>query len=301
MSTAKASAASKEVATAGNAKPGNEDPKNSTALATSKGNALSTEFAAEFDNQPSGMEQVKSKDLMIPRITILQKLSPQLEERKPEFIKDAKAGMICDTATSDVFQGSIDVLPCYFATVYLQWAPRSSGKGLQHNHGLDDSILTKCTKNDKGQFFLPNGDQIIETATWYLLNLTAGGRRSFLPLSSTQLKSSRRWMTRVQGERVVRPDGSEFQPPIFYRPWTASITHEANAQGDWFGWKFEPKGPNIIEYDPSKNLLNEAKQFLEQARSGLVQGDLSSYADDGIGSNGGDNARTIDQNGSTNM
>jgi hypothetical protein len=117
--------------------------------------------------------------------------------------------------------------------------------------------------------------------TFYALNVTAGGRRSFVPLSSTALKSGRKWLTLITNERVLNPKtNKEFQPPIFFRSWKVTATEETNNQGSWFGWKFEP-GPNILEIDPSKNLLAEAKDFMEQARSGLVTGDLASYADDG--------------------
>jgi hypothetical protein len=270
-------------------KPAIADASSETAAASSsgsqlvevKGNTLPAELGDELAGMNTGLENVSSRDLMIPRLTILQALSPQLNERKPEFIPNAKVGMFCDTAVGECYTEML-LLPCYFATVYLEWAPRATNKGLVHNHGMDASIKQKCKADGKGRLMLENGNYVAETATYFALNITAGGRRSFLPLSSTQLKASRRWMTLITNERLQRSDGTEFQPPIFYRSWKASITHESNSQGDWFGWKFEPHS-TIFELDPTKNLLREAKDFLEQARSGLVQGDLSSFADDGTG------------------
>jgi hypothetical protein len=245
----------------------------------SKANLPAT-AADEFAGMPTGLENVTAKDLVIPRITILQALSPQLIKSKPEFIKGAAAGMFCDVATGDTWADSLDFLPCFYATIYLEWAPRSSGKGLVANHGTNAAIMSDCTFDDKRRAVLPSGNYIAETATYYGLNMSAGGRRSFIPLSSTQLKASRKWMTLITNQRLKRSDGSEFVPPLFYRCWRAEITEQSNSEGSWFGWKFSP-GNTVLELDPTKALLADARDFYEQARAGLVQGDLSSYAEEG--------------------
>jgi hypothetical protein len=143
----------------------------------------SADLMAEFSGMASsGLENVTANDVIIPRLTILQALSPQVTKSKPEFIKGAEQGNFCDTGTNEIFVDSISVIPCFFARVFLEWAPRSSGKGLVKNHGIDASILDKCTPDDKGRQTLPNGNLIAETATYYVLNMSAGGRRSFIPM-----------------------------------------------------------------------------------------------------------------------
>lgn len=235
--------------------------------------------AADLEGFETGLENVTSRDVIIPRLTLLQGLSPQLNKNKSEYIEGAAAGDFCDVSTGEIFKGSIHFLPVYFATIYLEWGP-VRGKGLIANHGLSAKILEKCKRDELGRNVTKEGNFIAETATYYGLNLSAGGRRSFIPLSSTQLKNSRKWMTLITNERVAGRGGKEFTPPIFYRSWKASIVGESNAKGDWNGWKFTPD-KDIITLDPSKNLLAEAKAFFEDARSGLVKGDLSTYADDG--------------------
>lgn len=225
----------------------------------------------------AGLENVTSRDLIIPRMLILQKLSPQLEPKKPEYIEGAKVGMFCDTATGDLFSELL-FLPCYFATVYLEWAPRNTGKGLVNNHGMNASIMEGTKQDERRRNVLPNGNYIAETATYYGLNISAGGRRCFLPLTSTQLKASRQLMTQITTERVEGRNGP-FQPPIYYRARVCTTVDQSNNDGDWVGWKFDP-GPTVFELDPSKALLREAKDFYEQARSGLVQGDLASFGED---------------------
>jgi hypothetical protein len=225
-----------------------------------------------FDGN-TGFENVSAKDLLIPRITILQKMSPQLEKGKPEYIQGAEYGNFCDTGTGEAFPELV-VVPCFFAMQYLEWAPRNTGKGLIKNHGTDASCLKNATPDEKRRMTLPNGNYIAETASFYILNLSANGRKSFIPLTSTGLKASRRWLTLLTSERLKRPDGSEFQPPLWYRSWKVTSVDEQNAEGSWKAWKFSPGDP-ILALDPTKSLLNEAREFNKQASEGLVQGDVS--------------------------
>lgn len=233
----------------------------------------------EFENGATGLELVRARDLVIPRITILQDLSPQLKRTRAEYIEGAQLGDFCDTSVGDLFRGELEVLPCLFAPIYLEWAPRESGRGLVANHGTDASCLNNCTQDEKRRFVTPDGNYVQETATFYVLNLSAGNRRSFIPLSSTQMKAGRQWITKITNERIKRPDGSDFPAPIFYRCWVAKPVLTKNNQGEWHAWTFTP-GETVLERDPSKELLAEAKAFRDQASQGIVTGDLGGFAED---------------------
>lgn len=270
------------------AKPVATKPATSKAMTILKERNTAMTVHDEFEDSAGvGFENVTAQDVVIPRITILQALSPQLKKKDPQYIEGAEVGHFCDVATGDLFEESLELIPVYFARVYLEWAPRSTGKGLVRHHGTDPSILAQCSPDDKGRNVLPNGNYIAETATFYCLNATAGFRRCFVPLSSTQLKAARRWMTQLTAEKLTRRDGSQFTPPIFFRAWKATATDESNNEGDWKGWRFEPSTP-IMELDPTKGLLEAAKEFHEQCKNGAVTGDMrgvNSY-DDGVVVNG---------------
>lgn len=269
--------AKKAVAVATAIKPKSEVKE----LTLSKPAGLPAEMGDEFKGMASGLEQVTANDLLIPRISILQALSPQLQKSKPEYIKGAEVGQFCDAGTGQVFEGSIQVIPCFFAKVFLEWAPRATGKGLVHNHGTNSVILEKCKTDEKGRQTLPNGNYIAETATFHVLNLSAGGRRSFIPMTSTQLKASRRWLSLITAEKIRDSRGVEFTPPIFFRSWIATAREQSNAEGTWYGWHLEP-GQNIIELDATRSLLTQAKEFYEQARDGLVRGDFATEDGDNV-------------------
>ena len=72
-----------------------------------------------------GLENVTAKDVLIPRITILQSLSPQLLKNKPEFNPDARTGDLFDVAQGEVLPNPMIVVPVFFQKTWLEWAPRA--------------------------------------------------------------------------------------------------------------------------------------------------------------------------------
>lgn len=227
-----------------------------------------------------GTENIGTNDILIPRLTILQDLSPQLKRSKPEYIEGAEVGQIADVGTGDVFPEGVLFLPVYYKKEYLEWAPRSSGKGLINVHP-DDSILEECTKDDKGRFILDNGNYIAETAQWFGINLSAGRRKCFVPMASSQLKRSRKWMTMVTNERIQKADGSDFQAPIFYRSYMLATAEESNNDGDWFVWTVG-RGAALPEMGEGwKRLMDEAVKFREALIKGEARADLSEDSEGG--------------------
>jgi hypothetical protein len=228
-----------------------------------------------------GKENVKSKDVLIPRLVILQKPSPQINKKKAEYIEGAEVGDFCNVATGDIFKEQITVVPCHFATAYIEWVKNRGG--LAANHGDDPSILSKTTRNDKFENVLPNGNIVQETAQWYCL-LQDGGNwsRIFFPLKSTNLKHSRKWLTLCQAETVQLPNGEMWKPPLFWRSWKLNIVDDSNDQGDWATFRPE-KSELTLDLDSSRQLLKACKSFYEDIRTNVVKPDLEQQQEDDKG------------------
>lgn len=244
----------------------------------------SVAIADDFFQQQAGagLDNVTAADMLVPRLTILQSLSPQLKPRDAAYIEGAQVGDICDVGTGQLFKGSVLFLPVYYRKDYLEWAPRSSGGGLVAIHS-DPAILEKTTRNDKKQPLLPNGNLVAETAQFYGFNLTAQRQMCFIPMASTQLKKARKWITMAAGEKLRRRDGSEFTAPLFYRAYELGTAEESNAQGDWAGWKVD-RGPalNEMEFDgtPWQIVARQAADFRLSIMAGEAKGDVSDMNSD---------------------
>lgn len=220
----------------------------------------------------AGQENVQAKDVLIPRLTILQKLSPQLSKKKAEYIEGADLGDFCNVATGDIYKEAVLVIPCHYATAYIEWGKNRSG--LVANYGDDASILKKCVRNEKNQNMLQNGNLVNETSQWYCLLQNGGSwSRVFIPLTSTNLKHSRKWMTLCHTERVVQGNGELWKPPLFWRSWKLIAVEDSNDQGDWVTFKPE-KGETTLDMDPSRQLIKQCMSFYEDIRTSKVRGEI---------------------------
>lgn len=226
----------------------------------------------------TGFENVNASDLLIPRLTILQGLSPQVTRGKPEYDPEARVGDIYDIGLQERFPEGVEIVVAHYNKAWLQWGPRGSNKP-PIIHETDD-ILEKATANERNQPTLANGDYIAETAQFYCVNLTTPDRRkTFIPMASTQLKKARRLLTLAQSERVSA-NGEERVPPLFWRSYFLTTVPESNAMGNWMGWKVE-RGPLLKDRDNYQIILKEIKDLREAVVEGRAHGDLGGESGEG--------------------
>ncbi len=245
--------------------------KRSTAVAM----AVDDDAMAKFAGM--GAENVTADDVNIPRILLLQGLSPQLDSNKSEYIDGAKVGQFVDNV-GEIFGDNVDFVVCHFAKIYIEWH-KERGKGIQANHGTDASVMQQATKDANGNMIMPNGNVLIEHWTFYVLNLSAGGRRSTISLAKTQVGPAKDLNTKTTNEIVVTKSGVSFTAPTFYRSYAAGKSGRTNNKGSWNVWKFSP-GTKISELDPEGGLLAEAVAYCEQAKKGAVNVNFAAFEGD---------------------
>lgn len=220
----------------------------------------------------TGFENVKPTDLLIPRLTILQALSPTINPDKPEYDPEARIGEIYDLGMQERFPEGVEVIVAHYKKIWAEWpAQRGSGKRpIEHD---TDAILDECHEGERGAPTLKNGNTIAETAQFYVINLSTPDRRkSFIPMASTQIKKARRLLTLAQSERI-EINGVEKTPPLFWRSYFLTTVSESNAMGSWKGWKVE-RGPELRERDNYKLILKEVKDLRDDIVEGRARGDM---------------------------
>ena len=239
-----------------------------------------TQLPAQSDNlldlmrqhAGEGLDTIGVEDLLIPRLTILQGLSPQIAQGRPEYDPNARVGQIYDVGMKECFP-SIRVVVAYYTRVWNEWMPRGAGnKGIIRRH-TSNAILANTRPGESNVPTLPNGNVIVETAEFYVLNLTAGGRKSFIPMSSTQLKEAKRINNYITTEEVADRDGNLFNPPIYYRTVDLSAVPTSNAKGTWMLWKVD-RGPLLSEQPNAGRLFAEVRSLREAIVSGHARGDM---------------------------
>lgn len=201
--------------------------------------------ASFVDDANSGLENITSEDLTIPRLKILQALSPEVNKRDGKYVDGASAGDVINTVTSKLYNedNELVVLPVSYKRLFLEWQPRESGGGLVAQHE-DQAILSKTTKNQIGQDMLDNGNYIQTSANHFVLVLNSDGSfdQAMIPMAGTQLKKSRTWNS-VMASLKMRSNDKVFTPPSFSHKYSMKTVQESNDRGTWFGWNITNLGP----------------------------------------------------------
>ncbi|WP_448506573.1 hypothetical protein [Immundisolibacter sp.] len=255
-------------------------------LAEVKGAALALVSMYEED-AGSGFENADANAYAIPFLAILQSGSPQCKKSDGAYIKGAEEGMIFNTVSQEIVDGDtgVMVIPCYYKRTFVKWAPREGAGGGGFRGEVppsDPEVLANrlCQEGkDKGRLIDSEGNLLVDTRTHYVLVLDDNGayQPAVVSMSSTQIKKSRNWMSKMNSIKMARPDGSLFTPPMFSHTYKLTTVPESNDQGSWFGWKIETGAPVV-----DAALYQAAKEFRAAVSSGEVKEQVpqSGNADD---------------------
>tara|TARA_R110002020_G_scaffold415137_1_gene624563 strand:+ start:257 stop:1060 length:804 start_codon:yes stop_codon:yes gene_type:complete len=194
----------------------------------------------QFENTKTGFEEMGSDDLQLPRLKLLQAMSPELENDEA-----LRAGHVYNSVTGDWWPGDqgVKVIPCLYHKTYVEWAPEGTGaKGPIHVHDSKD-VMSKTVRADDNRFYLNDnsGNYIEETANYFVLILGEGGGSSqaVISMKSSQLTPSRNWNSKMKNIKVQNGKGVWFTPPMWSH--TYFLKTEKTKKGDktWYKWKIE--------------------------------------------------------------
>ena len=219
----------------------------------------------------AGFENVDSKSLALPFLKVLGQLSPQVTQGDSQFISEARAGMIYNTVTDELFDGAkgITVVPCYYKLEYIEWKDREKGAVAPVNvYTSDSDIMSKTTRGDDGKDRLENGNYIEETASHYVLIVEPEKTSTaLLTMKSTQRKKSKKWNSMMMSLRQKRKSGAGFfKPAPFTQKYSLKTVLEKNNLGSWFGWEIEHVGGV-----DSEEVMKAAFDFYESCKKGAVR------------------------------
>lgn len=217
--------------------------------------------------EATGFENTSAEDLGLPFLEIIQKGSPEFDTTHPKHpekkIPGVKAGDIINTLSREVFKQPIFFVPCLYQKCFVEWKTREKGGGVVRTHA-NPEILADCSRNDKNQDVLRNGNIVVTTAYFFGLILNGEQKPAVIGMSSTQLKKARLWLNIATAIKLDTPIG-RITPPLFSHKYAISTGPESNEKGSWFGWKIECAGL-LEEQKLIADAAGYAKQFARQQR-----------------------------------
>jgi hypothetical protein len=208
------------------------------------------------------------EDLALPFLKVLGQLSPEVNKRDGKYVEGAEPGMILNTVTNEVFDGTkgIDVLPVFYERKYVEWQDRGEGKGAPVAiHDASSDIMSQTTRDKSFKDRLPNGNYLENTANHYVVVLGDSPQTALISMKATQLKISRKWNSIMMGIKLNGKNGL-FTPPTYSHIYNLKTVQMSNDKGTWFGWEVSKVGPVS-----DQSVYGIAKSFADQVGKGDVQ------------------------------
>jgi len=157
----------------------------------------------DYMNQEStrGQEGVGIEDLTIPRLDVIQDLSPQHKANKPEYIEDAEVGMLFNSVTKRLYGSQVFFVPVFFRKEFVIWKSRNAGGGFMGaypseaaaRHELEAQQLDITEVDTKGDPMY----QITDTAQQFGMIIHDDGTTEdiVMSMSKSKMKTSRQLNT----------------------------------------------------------------------------------------------------------
>ena len=215
-----------------------------------------------------GSQNITQDDLALPFLKVLGQLSPEVNERDGKHVEGAKPGMILNTVTKEIYDGTegINVLPAHYERKLVEWQDRGDSKGAPVAiHNAESDIMSQTTRDKSYKDRLPNGNYIENTANHFVIVLGKSPSTALISMKATQLKISRAWNSVMMGLKLQGKNGM-FTPPTYSHIYKLKTVQMSNDKGTWFGWDVKMVGP--IE---DKAVYDIAKSFAEKVGKGDVQ------------------------------
>jgi hypothetical protein len=206
-----------------------------------------------------GSETVGMEDLTIPRLDIVQSLSPCRKKTDPAYIEGAEEGHMFNNVTRELFKDEVHVVPVLFTKEYIIWKDRDNGGGFKGAYPTKEDAQNALTEIlSKGKDMGPY--DIVDTAQHLCLLLRYTSDMSvvvkvdeiIVSMAKSKMKVSRQWNS------MIRINGND----RFSRVYKLSVVPDSSEKGDYFNFKVTTGG------FPPKNVYEKAEEIYESISSG---------------------------------
>jgi len=225
---------------------------------TIKKDNLPSDILFEAD-AAQGLENVKTENLALPILKLLQNGSGEAQKRNQNYVEGAEPGMFLNTVTKKVYDGGkgIEVVPCYYKLEYQEWADFGTGSGRPENiFDASSDILSKTTKDSGGKDRLENGNYILTVGQHFVLIVDGDiTEPALISMSSSQGKVSRKWNSMMASITLEGKNGP-FTPATYSHKYVLSSVLNSGKGNQWYGFNVV-RGAMV----DNSSLYERAKKF----------------------------------------
>jgi len=224
--------------------------------------AVKEEFQLMSDTLPDylkqgnrGAENVGTEDMIVPRIELIQALSPVRKKSDPAYIEGAEEGMLYNNVTRALYGTEVTVIPVYYTKQYLVWKDRKLGGG--GSNGFRGAFATEAAARDAIAQLAEDGLEVADTAQHFVLVRNGDDwQEAVVSMSKSKIKVSKRWNSLM---RLTNTDS-------FSRAYKLSSTVETNARNESY-YNFNVTALGFV----TKEMYERAEKLYETVRTGGVK------------------------------
>ena len=202
-----------------------------------------------------GAENVGTDDMIIPRIELIQALSPVRKKSDPAYIDGAEEGMLYNNVTRTLYGTEVTVVPVYYTKQFLVWKDRKAGGG--GSNGFRGAFATKELADRAIAELAEEALEVSDTAQHFVLVRNGDDwQEAVISMAKSKVKVSKRWNSLM---RLSNTDS-------FSRAYKLSATTETNARNESY-FNFNVAALGFV----NKELYERAEKLYETIRSGGVK------------------------------
>lgn len=220
-----------------------------------------------------GNENVTRQDITIPRIGLIQSLSPEREKGNAKRIEGCEEGQFFNTVTRELLPETFNFVDIFYTKTWGVFTKRVNGGGFKGQFTNEVEAANFVASQENG-----NQMEIVETAVHVIVRLNendAPVETAILMFTVSKLKISRDMNTILKGTGAAR----------FATKWQMASVAEKSAKGPYYNFKTSKLGfvsPDLFAY--CKGVYDEVKDkdLSASAAAANTQDAATSTSDDDI-------------------
>lgn len=218
-----------------------------------------------FDERPDylqnntstrGSENVTADDLVIPRLELVQSLSPCRKKTDPNYIEGAEEGMVYNNVTRQLYGTEVLIVPVFYRKEWLIWKSRDEGGGFRGAYSTDNEAENAMVALEDGE-----DCAIAETGQHFCLLIkpeTGKIEEIVLSMSKSKLGVSKRFNS------LIRINGGD----SFSRVYRVNAIMEQNSKNqDYYNLTIKAAG------FPTREVFDRAVKLYDSIKAGTVKVD----------------------------
>jgi hypothetical protein len=209
-----------------------------------------------------------ANEQVIPRLKILQPLSPEVQDGNNQYIDGAKPGMFYNTASGKLTPGQEGIIAVVIGhqKQTIEWMPREQGGGLVKAWGADEGWKNKCDPKQRDELnpVTTDGHTIDKQRSFLIFDVnvkTGEVDPSFFNFRSTGNRAANLLATMLTQTRYRMSNGQIITPPFYYYTYKFTLDKLTNMKGTWWSPRIAKNvGENNVHIR-TKDLINGDEIF----------------------------------------